>query len=128
MKRVYLAGAINKCTDAECKDWREEAKQLLGEGFECVDPMRRDYRGKELASAPQIVYGDLRDIDSSNIILVRAEQPSWGTAMEMFYAFKLGTKLVIAFTALEHPSPWLRLHCHHLCPHLVEAVNFIKLG
>jgi nucleoside 2-deoxyribosyltransferase len=123
--RVYLCGAINNCTDAECKDWREEAKRLLGDEFQCVDPMRRDYRGKELASSPQIVYGDLRDIDSSDYVLVRAEQPSWGTAMEMFYAFQQ-RKVVIAWTGLTNPSPWVRMHCHHLAPHLAEAVEVLK--
>lgn len=42
--KVYLCGPINGCTDDQCKNWREAAKQVLSD---TVDPMRRDYRGRE---------------------------------------------------------------------------------
>jgi nucleoside 2-deoxyribosyltransferase len=127
-QRIYLAGPINKCTDAEAKDWRREATELLGEGWTIVDPMRRDYRGHELACAPQIVYGDLRDINSCDVLLVNACRPSWGTAMEIYHAFNTRRILVICWIGLEqHPSPWLRMHAHLLAPHLKEAIDFINL-
>jgi nucleoside 2-deoxyribosyltransferase len=127
--RVYLAGGINGLSDAECKDWRTEAAgQLAAAGFEVVDPMRRDYRGEEMRHAAQIVYNDLRDIDSCDVMLAKADTPSWGTAMEVYYAFQSRRVLVVAWCKLANPSPWLRMHAHYLAPHLAEAVDFIRLG
>jgi nucleoside 2-deoxyribosyltransferase len=124
---VYLAGPINGCTDAECNDWRAEAKQLLGEGWNCIDPMRHDYRGEEFPHSAQIVYADLRDIDQCGIVLVNAQRASWGTAMELFYAFRERRCLVVTWTGLSNPSPWIRMHSHYIASHLKDAVDFIKL-
>jgi hypothetical protein len=125
-KVVYLCGGINKLTDAECKDWREEAKRLLGDDFVILDPMRRDYRGIEGDHTNDIVLGDIQDIVQSSVILVRAEVPSWGTAMEIVYAWVLG-KAIIAFGAGSRPSPWLMYHTKgRLTPTLQEAVAWIK--
>ncbi len=39
-KTIYLSGAMLDCTDAECRDWREFAKQNLN--CATLDPMMRD--------------------------------------------------------------------------------------
>ncbi len=110
---VYLCGGINGLSDAECRDWREVAKELLH--AETLDPMRRDYRGKEDESVDEIVRGDLDDIKASDVVLVNATRPSWGTAMEIAYAAML-RKQIVAFTgdASVRISPWLRYHVGHL--------------
>ncbi len=127
-RNIYLAGPINKCTDLESMGWREEAKQLIGPDWNCVDPMRRDHRGQEFAHAAQIVGCDLFDIDQCGILLANAQRPSWGTAMEIYEAFTSRQVLVVCWIGLEeHPSPWLRMHSHYMAPHLKEAVEFIKL-
>ena len=46
MRTVYLCGGINGLTDGECNDWRTMAKEQI-KGHEFLDPMRRDYRGRE---------------------------------------------------------------------------------
>lgn len=120
VKTVYLCGAINEKTDAECNDWRARAKHLLGESFKTLDPMRRDFRGREDDCYAEIVSGDLCDIDASDFLLVNAGAPSWGTAMEVFYAHANGKK-VIAFTDAPRVSPWLRRHCHFICDSLERA-------
>jgi nucleoside 2-deoxyribosyltransferase len=124
-KTVYLCGGINKLSDAECKDWREEAKCLLGPEFETLDPMRRDYRGREGDFSAEIVRHDQTDIAMSDIILVRAEKPSWGTAMEMVYAKLLG-KFVVVFGAGDKPSPWIVFHSNKMFPNLNEAISWIN--
>jgi hypothetical protein len=43
-KLVYLSGAMLDCTDEECRDWREYAKQNLK--CAALDPMIRDYRNR----------------------------------------------------------------------------------
>ena len=124
---VYLCGGINGLSDADAKDWRETAKERLhAAGFGVLNPMGRDYRGKEAESVEMIVQGDLLDIGNSGVVLVNASKPSWGTAMEVMYAARcVSGKKVVAFGAGERPSPWLIYHCDRLFQTLEEAVDFI---
>lgn len=124
MKTVYLCGAINGCNDSECKDWREHATRLLTGKFAILDPMRRDYRGIEDESVNAIVHGDYDDINNSDVLLVAADRPSWGTAMEVHYAFE-HAKHVVVVCGNERISPWLRYHCHKLTPTLQQAIEYI---
>jgi nucleoside 2-deoxyribosyltransferase len=123
--KVYLAGPINGCTDEECKGWRERAKQLLP-NCEILDPMVRDYRGKENDSVIAIVEDDLKDIESSDLLLVNASKASWGTCMEIVHAFSIMAKTVVAFGVGEKPSPWLVYHSDLTCLTLEEACKYIQ--
>jgi hypothetical protein len=105
--KTYLCGGINGLNDSDCRDWREIAKSLLR--TETLDPMRRDYRGCEDESVKAIVKGDLEDIANSGFVLVNAVRPSWGTAMEIVYAFQRPLP-IIAFVGTSRVSPWLRYH------------------
>lgn len=124
MIAVYLCGGINKLPDSDAIDWREAAKSMLV-GFAHLDPMRRDYRGKESDSVTEIVVGDLADITESSIVLANVSRPSWGTAMEVYHAFVRG-KTVVAFGAGDRPSPWLVFHTHRLVTTLEEAVAAVR--
>jgi hypothetical protein len=115
---VYLCGGINALTDSECNDWRTEAKAILR--CATLDPMRRDYRGKESESWREIVDGDLVDIAASDCILVNATRPSWGTSMEIVYAWR-AQKMIVAFVGQAAVSPWLRFHCDSVVCSLSEA-------
>jgi hypothetical protein len=119
-KTVYLCGGINKLSDTQAKDWREASKSLLVD-FNILDPMRRDYRGKEADNIDDIVLGDLADIGSSDIILAKVSTPSWGTAMEIRTAW-IQRVPIYAFGAGDRPSPWLAYHCD-LYSTLEEAVD-----
>lgn len=123
-KTVYLCGPINGCSDSECRDWREQVKASIGNEFHILDPMRRDYRGIEEGNASIIVDSDLIDIKDSDIILVNANRPSWGTAMEMVYAEQYD-KMVYAFCEKE-PSPWLVYHSTALFKSMDECLEHIK--
>jgi nucleoside 2-deoxyribosyltransferase len=103
--------------------WRKAASQTLR--GEVLDPMARDYRGKEDQSVDAIVNGDLADIEACDVVLVNATRPSWGTAMEMVYAHQKG-KLVVAFTEGSRVSPWLRYHCKHIFGWLPDVVYFLN--
>jgi len=118
---TYLCGGINGLNDSSCQDWRDEATSKLR--TEVLNPMRRDYRGKEDLSIEEIVKGDLADIQASDYILVNATRPSWGTAMEIVYA---KDKPVVAFTEGASVSPWLRFHCWKIVKTLDEAIEAIN--
>jgi nucleoside 2-deoxyribosyltransferase len=110
MRKVYLAGPINGCTDDECKGWRSVAKALLSATDTCLDPMDRDYRGIEQGNYVEIVRSDLADIQEADWVLVNASRPSWGTAMEIAIASRSG-KPVVAFSDAESVSPWIWYFC-----------------
>lgn len=123
---IYLAGPINGCTDAEAMAWRTEATASLAGAYRVLNPMRRDYRGREAENAAAIVEGDLADIRAADVILVNASRPSWGTAMELVYARQAG-KWIVAFGTAA-PSPWLAYHADVLVPTLTDAVREILGG
>lgn len=127
MKVVCLCGGINGLSDAEAKDWREQAKAAFKDKLFVLDPMRRDYRGKEDESVSAIVRGDLADIEKSDVLLVNAARPSWGTAMEVHAAFVCRTApSIIAVVPEGQPvSPWLRYHCKAVVPTLEAGIALV---
>lgn len=105
--KVYLCGPINGCTDEECKDWREAMKARFPDA---IDPMRRDYRGREAGCYREIVDLDKIDVNRSDVILVNFDKPSVGTSMEVFHAWTRGIPVIVVCRADAVISPWLRYH------------------
>lgn len=122
---VYLAGPINGCTDEECKDWREYVKAQLGEE-QTLDPMRRDYRGREEEFTEEIVEGDKLDIDQSSHLLVNYVKPSVGTSMEIFYAWERKKPVVVVAAPETTKSPWLIYHSDIIVSSFEDALGYIK--
>lgn len=123
MKTIYLCGPINGCTDEECKDWREMVKAQWSGAT--LDPMRRDYRGKEDESVNEIVELDKIDVMNSDVILVNYDKPSVGTSMEILYAFERGKLVVVVAAEGARISPWLRYHSHAILPTFAAALKYI---
>jgi nucleoside 2-deoxyribosyltransferase len=121
MPTVYLAGPINGCTDAEARGWRDAACAELAPAWTILNPMDRDYRGHEAEHYVALVEDDLADIYASDVVLVNAERPTWGTAQEPVYAKQWG-KRVVAFCADPNPSPWLRYHADVIVSDLAAAL------
>lgn len=121
--KVYLCGPINGCTDEECKDWREFVKAKLPD---TLDPMRRDYRGVEDQKYEEIVEGDIEDIKESDVLLVNCSGPSWGTAMEIRFAFDRDIPVVVVHPPEMKISPWLRYHSTKFCNSFDEAIGWIE--
>lgn len=125
-KTIYLAGAIHGRSDAECLDWRAEAKSLwLGP---VLDPMRRDARGYE--HDPHVVKGtveaDKKDIAMADGVLVNFVNPSVGTSMEIHFAWMLGKPIALVDARLT-PDPmsiWINYHCN-VFSDLDSALNFL---
>lgn len=117
---VYLAGPINGCNDNEASGWRDEFMSSLPE-LKFLDPMVRDYRGREDESVREIVELDIADINESDVFLAYCWQMSWGTAMEIFYAHTEGKWVVLVVPDGHRISPWLRYHSHIIVPTLADA-------
>jgi nucleoside 2-deoxyribosyltransferase len=121
---VYLAGPINGCTDDEAHGWRQSFVNSLPD-LQFLDPMVRDYRGREDESVAEIVEGDKSNIEACDVFLAYCWQVSWGTAMEIFYAHALGKRVVLVVPEDARVSPWLRYHADAIVSTFVDAAHQI---
>jgi len=125
--KVYLCGPINGCTDAEAINWRETAKAVFPKA---IDPMVRDYRGREHFDYREIVDLDKRDVRNADAILVNYSKPSVGTSMEVHYAWTLGKPVIVWCSESAVISPWLRYHSTaivHTLDFAIEKLRSIQL-
>ena len=132
MKNIYLCGPIMDLSVKDASEWRQNAVKQLSINtpkipFRCLDPMRSNFRDSELESRNEIVQFNKADIINSDILLVNATKPSWGTAMEVMFAFSKH-KVIIAFTGdlPKNASPWLAYHSTKIFIKMGEAINYIK--
>ncbi len=128
MKTIYLCGPIMDEHEGEARNWRRAAARQLGKSFAMLDPMRRNFKDREVDSANEIVEFDLQDIRNADIILVNYNKASIGTAMEVFYASNNLGKFVVAFSPFEFQncSPWMVRYCTKILPSLEQATGYIK--
>lgn len=126
-RKIYLCGPIMDVTSDESTDWRSRAKERLSGKFVILDPMRRNFRDREIDSANEIVDFDLQDVRDADILLVNYGKASIGTSMEVFYASHDLGKFVIAFSpyAYQDMSPWMVKHCTKILPNLQDALTYI---
>lgn len=128
LKPVYLCGPINGRTTDDCNNWREVAKVMLAP-LETLDPMRRDYRGRESEPgiAQTIVEGDVEDIRASGALLVMFDRPSVGTAMEVRMAdAELGLPVHVVNISDRPLSPWMVYHAFAIHETLADACTAIR--
>jgi nucleoside 2-deoxyribosyltransferase len=114
--------------EGHARAWREEAKKLLGHDFQLLDPMRRNFKDREVDSANEIVEFDLQDVREADIILVNYSKASIGTSMEIFYASHDLKKFVVGFSPFSYKdsSPWMVRFCTKILPDLESACTYIK--
>ena len=143
MVTIYLSGGIKGLTDEQAFGWRhevckhhgcrEDGVPYLFGGQGCgrpeigfIIPTRIEYRPdmSVKAAAEWIIKRDKMAIARSDILLVYAPVPSWGTAMEILYAHDLD-KRVIVVCDNKCPSPWLLAHADALVPTFSDAYREI---
>lgn len=127
-KTVYLSGPIMDEHEGEAREWRQTARRLLVPYFRVLDPMRRNFKDREVDSANEIVEFDLQDVRDADILLVNYSKASIGTAMEVFYgAYDLG-KFVVSFSPFEFKecSPWMVRFSTKILPTLEQACDYLK--
>jgi nucleoside 2-deoxyribosyltransferase len=127
MKTIYLSGPIMDEHEGAAREWREVAKSILKQDFLLLDPMRRNFRDREIDSANEIVEFDLQDVRDADIILVNYNRPSIGTSMEVFYASHNLGKFVVAFSPFSYKdsSPWMIKYCTKIVPGLQQACTYL---
>ena len=103
MRRAYLAGP------PYAEEYRRRADVLLrAAGWDPVDPMRRDFRGRTEGHEREIVEGDLAEIDSCD-------------------AHSRG-KRVVAYTGGGRPHPWTVYVAAEVHADLEAAIYALERG
>ncbi len=127
-KKIYLCGPIMDEHEGQARQWRGEAARRLGDDFTILDPMRRNFKDREVDSANEITEFDLQDIREADIVLVNYSKASIGTAMEVFYASHDLGKFVVAFSPFpfKECSPWMVRFCTKILPSLEDAIAYIR--
>jgi nucleoside 2-deoxyribosyltransferase len=117
---VYLAGP------PYADEYRRRAEGLVRQiGWEPVDPMRRDFRGRTQGNEVEIVEGDLAEIRDCDAMLAAFTCPDEGTAMEAWYAHSLG-KRIVAYTGGAPVHPWTVYVADVICDDLEGAVQALS--
>ncbi|HMP74922.1 MAG TPA: nucleoside 2-deoxyribosyltransferase domain-containing protein [Kiritimatiellia bacterium] len=127
-KRIYLCGPIMDEHEGHARAWRQKAREMLSHDFLLLDPMRRNFKDREVDSANEIVEFDLQDIRDADLVLVNYNKNSIGTSMEVFYASHDLKKFVVAFSpfSFKDSSPWMVRFCTKILPDLESACTYIK--
>lgn len=131
----YLGGPIANCDDEQAHEWRNFVTQKTGVHWR--NPMIRDFREYginnktvEKTIGPDIVKyiieSDKADIDASDICLFNCWKPSFGTPMEIIYAWEQKKNNIIVIPKGVTRSPWLRYHATIVVPTVEDAVDYIN--
>jgi nucleoside 2-deoxyribosyltransferase len=120
---IYLSGPIMGCTDEEAMKWRNEVKRMWT--GETLDPMRRDYRYKEV-NPKELVEFDKADIRKADAVLAYCPFPSHGTSMEILYAWEQNKPVAVVVWPDKPISPWVRYHSHFITTDFSAAIRYLQ--
>ena len=108
MKKVIVCGAI---ANKGISKIRKIQTFLKEKGFHVIDQISnkdyskiKDFRGKKNL-AEEIVRQDLDFIKESDVVVALIDRPSFGVAMEIYFAKIMGKRIVI-MSKKRVPSPW----------------------
>ncbi|MBI5355807.1 MAG: hypothetical protein HZB68_05120 [Candidatus Aenigmarchaeota archaeon] len=109
-KKLIVCGSIGY---GGIEDIEGMYTKLGDEGFEILNHIRgkdmdysaiRDFRDED-ELCQRIVNHDLEYVDKADVLVVIFNGPSYGTAMEMYYAKQKGKKIVL-LAEKEIATPW----------------------
>ncbi|MGI0011335.1 MAG: hypothetical protein ACREAE_08040 [Nitrosopumilaceae archaeon] len=107
---------------------------LRNEGFEVLDHIEnkgmdysyvKDFRDKKELSH-EIVEHDLTHVREADILIVLADTPSQGTAIEAFVGKKEGKKIIL-LVRNPMPSPWLVNFSDYIVSNQKELVELLRM-
>lgn len=135
---VYLSGPMYLGKE-QAMGWRQEVICYINSWYEdprrpgsleyefnVFDPCNRWLeKGGELeAEGPFVVQMDKMEIAKSDVLIVNATNPGWGTPMEQYIAWAAG-KMIICFSDCDFPSIWARVHSHKMFRTHIEAAEWL---
>jgi nucleoside 2-deoxyribosyltransferase len=109
--KIYVAGsfATRKCV----KKVLELQNILRKAGFEVLNQLEAfDYTGiedfrAEMELGKRIIENDLGLLEQADVVVVLADEPSFGIGAEVFYAKRILEKKIVAVVTKPAKSPWI---------------------
>jgi hypothetical protein len=126
MRKIALEGPINGCTDSECKNWRNDVVARFLGVYDFHNPIDFDCRGREKELESKLVAYDTAGIAASEIVLVMASTPSWGTAMAVQMAWAMHKHIIVIYGDEKPISPWLNNRASVVVQTLEEAMQLLE--
>lgn len=126
---IYLTGSTIDAADAVAgiaePDWRSLAMtKLQRHGLKVVNPLQLTWSGGEVDDGLDLrVRRALDLIDQSDALLANLMCPSYGTAMEMFYAHRRGK--VVAVVGQSPFNPWVLSHSQARFADIDRALEYL---
>jgi len=115
--KIYLSGAIGETL------YREIATTLLGERFEIVDPIA--INDSKVLTYQEIVEKDKLLIDGCDVLFVYIRTPSYGTVMEILYAWERKIPVLVITDGDQADQIWLKYHTTKFFTTFKEAENYL---
>lgn len=106
--KVIVCGAIANKGISKIRKFQSLLKE---KGFHVIDQVSDKYYGKikdfrdKKKLAEEIVKHDLDSIKESDVVVALIDRPSFGVAIEIYFATILGKKVII-MSKRRVPSPW----------------------
>ena len=131
-KQVFISGPILGMENEQ--GYRGRITEICVElGFDVIDPWRREkvlYKGDEQCwwtkvSPPNFIQRDLEDAERCDVMIVYLPKLSAGACMEMFYAKRIGKK-VIVISEMDCLSPWIVMHSDAIMKRFEELEDSLK--
>ena len=109
--------------------WNVSAKHIArsnGYSFDILNPCDRWARDNDELENEHafIIKMDKMEIAKSDVLIVNATHPAWGTPIEQYIGWSTG-KLVITFADKDSPAIWANAHCHKMCRTHIEAAEYL---
>lgn len=123
---IYLSGSTIEAVDPSVAiaepDWRSIAMtKLQRSGLTVVNPLQLTWSSGELDGG--LVRRALELIDESDAILANLLRPSYGTAMEIFYAHRRGK--VVTVVGQTPFNPWVLSHSQARFQDIDHALDYL---
>jgi nucleoside 2-deoxyribosyltransferase len=125
--KLYLAGAIQNASDPIT--WRRNLTTKMPEGWEVIDPTEINlFVGTEdnIEAARRIVTNDLNAIRKCDALLALVNIASWGTGMEIFFAYQLKVPIIIWSPGGKPVGPWLQFHSTVVLSEFADIKVFLR--
>lgn len=145
-KLVYLAGSVSGLTYEGANNWREWVRKrpaIWGNGIECISPMRGNDHLLEVIKLEDAYEDNVRtsqraimdrcefDVHRADVVLVNlleAQRPSFGTVMEVAWAYHARKPVILAMDANNiHEHAMIRQAATYRVMSLDEAVELTAM-
>lgn len=131
IKRIYLAGSVYD--DKIEKDWKKDFIAYIGhsERYYIIDPNPiKEHDPLKLGMINYDVVGyDKKAIDNSDILVAYVNKASFGTAMEIHYAFSRQNISIYVINPNEKfkIDIWLNYHCAMMFNNVKDCADQINM-